>query len=147
MSWLSDIVVGSVDKVIDSVGNALDKLFTSDEERMRAQLLLDKVQSELKLELGQQALEYDKEITDRWKSDNEHFITRLVRPAIVIWSFALFSFVMIADGNLGAFKINASYIPMLETVLVTVVVAYFGSRGVEKTARFFRGNSTWTTKS
>ncbi len=145
MNFLTNIMSGAIDKIIDSVGNVLDNLFTSDEERMRAQLLLDKVRSELKVELGRQALEYDREVTERWKSDNEHFITRLVRPAIVIWSFALFSFVMIADGNLGGFKINTSYIPMLETVLVTVVVAYFGSRGVEKTAKFIKRGSDGTS--
>jgi len=137
LKWLTDIISGSVDKVIDSVGNALDKLFTSDEERMKAQVLLDKVSNELKLELGRQSLEYDKEITKRWQSDNEHFVTRLVRPSVVIWVYTLFTVVMLADGNLGNFKINTAYIPLLETVLVTVTVAYFGSRGIEKTSKFF----------
>ncbi len=137
MKWLTDIITGSVDKVIDSVGNALDKLFTSDEERLKAQVLLDKVSNELKVELGRQSLEYDKEITERWKSDNEHFLTRLVRPSVVLWVYTLFTIVMLADGNFGAFKINTAYIPLLETVLVTVTVAYFGSRGIEKTSKFF----------
>ncbi|WP_281950285.1 hypothetical protein [Nitrosophilus kaiyonis] len=136
MNWVSEIFSGAVDKVIDSVGNALDKLFTSDEERLKAQVLLDKVKSEMNLELGRQALEYDKQITERWKSDNEHAITRLVRPSIVIWTYFLFTIVMLLDGNLGNFHINPAYIPMLETIVVTVTVAYFGSRGVEKVSKF-----------
>ncbi len=39
------------------------------------------------------------------------------------------------DGNVGEFNVNQAYIPMLETILVTVTIAYFGSRGVEKVTK------------
>ena len=141
MNWFSDLIGGAVDKVVDSVGNALDKLFTSDEERMKAQVLLDKVRSELQLELGKQALEYDKEVSERWKSDNEHLITRIVRPSVVVWVYALFTAVVLADGNIGHFHVNPAYIQVIETIIVTVTVAYFGSRGVEKVSKFVKGGA------
>ena len=137
--WLTDLVGGSVDKIIDSVGNTLDELFTSDDERNKASILLNKVQNALKLELGKQALEYDKEVTARWKSDNENLVTRMVRPMMVIWTYVLFSAVMLADGNLGDFAIKEAYIPLLETIIVTITIAYFGSRGFEKTTKYIKG--------
>lgn len=34
MSWITDMFSSSVSNVVDSVGNAIDKLVTSDEERL-----------------------------------------------------------------------------------------------------------------
>jgi len=57
MNWLSSLI--GADKVlsspIDAIGNTLDKLFTSDDERAQAQLLLEKLRqhpAELQVELN-----------------------------------------------------------------------------------------------
>ena len=129
---LTSLFTGGIDKVIDSVGSALDNLFTSDEERAAAKIELMKIRQDAHIESFKLANAYEQSIDKRWLSDNEHFITRLVRPAIVIFLFVLFGAVVISDGNIGQFKINPAYIPVLQTLLVTVTVAYFGSRGAEK---------------
>lgn len=121
--------------MIDSVGSALDNLFTSDEERAAAKIELMKIRQDAHIESFKLANAYEQSINKRWLSDNEHFITRLVRPLIVIFLFVLFGAVVISDGNIGHFKINSAYIPVLQTLLVTVTVAYFGSRGAEKITR------------
>jgi hypothetical protein len=46
---------------------------------------------------------------------------------------------MLADGNIGDFHIKQAYIPLLETVVTTVVFAYFGGRSVEKATKVFKG--------
>ena len=132
MSWFSSLISGGVDKVVDSIGSSLDSLFTSDDERNKAKIILEKNMQDFKIELENKSLEYEKQITDRWKSDNEHTITRLVRPAIVIWSAGLLTIVMLADGNIGNFKINEAYIPLLETIVTTSIVAYMGMRTFDK---------------
>ena len=38
MTPLTDIAVGAIGKVIDSVGKAADSLFTSDDERNKAEI-------------------------------------------------------------------------------------------------------------
>jgi len=43
MGLLSKIVGGGVAEPIEALGNAFDKIFTSDEERMEAQSVLDKI--------------------------------------------------------------------------------------------------------
>ena len=132
---LTSLFTGGIDKVIDSVGGALDELFTSDDERNKAKIKLMQIRQDAHIESFKLANAYEQTITNRWLSDNENLITRIVRPAIVVFLFVLFGAVVLTDGNIGDFKINAAYIPVLQNLLVTVTVAYFGSRGIEKITR------------
>ncbi len=136
--FFTDLLIGSVAKVIKEAGKLLDELFTSEEEKLKARVLLEKVTSELKAEISSNALKYEKIVADRWKSDNEHLATRLVRPFIVVWSYFLLTLMILFDGNIGNFHVNKAYVPLIETVVVTVTVAYFGSRGVEKVSKFLK---------
>jgi hypothetical protein len=44
--WLFGSAVATVDKPVEAVGNALDKLFTSDEERAAAAIVLEKLRQQ-----------------------------------------------------------------------------------------------------
>jgi len=140
MSLLSNILTGSVDKIVDSVSNGLDNLFTSDEERLVLKNELEKIRNQMKLEQMQLAQEQEKEITKRWVSDNENIITRLVRPISFMFVLILFGAIVLTDGNIGEFTINSAYIPVIETLLTTMVIAYFGSRGMEKVSKTIKEN-------
>ncbi len=59
----------------------------------------------------------------------------LVRPGSVVVMLLFFIFVVLSDGNIPNFNIKKGYYPMIETVVTTVIVAFFGMRGIEKTAR------------
>ena len=122
----------NTDDIIDSVGNVIDEVFTSDEERLIAKNKLAKINHEAKQKAKKLAFEYEKEVSKRWLSDNANLVTRLVRPLVVTFLYVLFGAVVLTDGNLEEFKINPSYIPLLENLLITVTIAYFGSRGLEK---------------
>ena len=139
MDWLTGLFSKGAGLVVDSVGNAVDKLVTSDEERLALKNELHTIRLNAQKESGLLASQANKEITKRWGSDNEHFITRLVRPVSYIWVVILFSFVALLDGNLIingiAFSIKEAYIPVIETLLSVMTVAYFGSRGIEKVQR------------
>ena len=149
MGWFSKILSGGIDKTVDSVGSALDGLFTSDEERLQAKQIITLEMNKFKMGVMEAQSKHDAEITARWKSDNEHGVTRLVRPiayASVLFSFFLITF---ADGNIGAtcsivegietcvggFTVNPVYIPVYEALLITMTIAYFGSRGIEKVTK------------
>ena len=132
MSWFSSILSGGVDKVVDSVGNAIDKLVTSDSERLQLKNELIKIQLEAKQKQDELEVQFEQQITDRWKSDNEHFLTRLVRPLSVVFMLVLFGMIVLLDGNVGMFLVNPAYVPVIENLLVTMIFAYFGSRGAEK---------------
>ena len=132
MSWFTSILSGGVDKIVDSVGTAVDKIVTSDEEKLILKNELVKIQLDAKYKQEALEVQFEQEITSRWKSDNEHGLTRLVRPAIVVWSFALLTIVVIADGNLGNFAVRAEYIPLVAQIVVASVVSYMGARSFDK---------------
>lgn len=138
MSWISEIFTSSVGTVIDSVGKIVDNLHTSDDEKLKAKQELLTIQAGFELKAKEIELQYEQEVSKRWISDNEHIVTRLTRPAIVLWGFTLLSIVMLCDGNIGSFKVNEAYIPLLETIVVTSVVAYMGGRSVEKVTKGYK---------
>lgn len=133
---IKSLFTGGIDKIVDSVGNAIDKLVTSDEERQTLKNALMEAKLKTMLESERNWVEHEQEITKRWVSDNEHFITRLVRPAIVVWSYVILTIAMFFDGNVGEFNVKAAYLPMLETITITVTLAYFGGRSYEKGRRW-----------
>jgi len=135
MSWFNSILSSGVSEVVDSVSKGLDSLLTSDDERNKAKIILKKNMQEFKIDMESKANEYEKEITKRWTSDNEHIITRLVRPVSYIFVLVLFALMVLFDGNLGNIHIVKAYIPVIQTLLVTMTVAYFGSRGYEKVTK------------
>lgn len=138
MGWLGDLFGSSVAGVVDSVGNAIDKLVTSDEEKMQLKNELVKIQLDAKQKQDELDLQFEKEVTTRWTSDNEHIVTRLIRPLSYAWVIIFFTFIMIGDSNFG-FNVKEAYVPVIETLLTTMTIALFGSRGVEKVAQIRSG--------
>ena len=58
---------------------------------------------------------------------------QFVRPSTFILTLFIFFILMVFDGNWGEFHIRDIYLKILESILVTMVIALFASRGVEKT--------------
>ena len=72
------------------------------------------------------------EVTKRLGMDNEHTITRLVRPVTYGAMFLMFLACVFFDGNLGEFTIDKAYVPVIQSLFGTMTIFYFGSRGIEK---------------
>ena len=122
----SDIagIVGDVlpdNGVLGLVKNVLDK-----DDSMPQQ---DK---DIALELLKQDEIEMQEVTKRLSSDNEHNVTRLVRPVSYAAMFILYMSCIFFDGNLGEFQIREQYIPSITSLFSTMTIFYFGSRGLEK---------------
>lgn len=99
--------------------------------------------SDLDKELLLQEMEYDmvemEEVTKRLSMDNEHTITRLVRPVVYGSMFIMFLSMVFLDGNIGDFSIDKAYVPVIQSLFGTMTVFYFGSRGIEKVMKTFKG--------
>ncbi len=139
MSWLGELFTSSAAVLVDSVGKAIDSTFTTDEEKLKLKNELTTIITNHEAVMETKAIEFEQEITKRWTSDNEHLVTRLVRPISYVFVLVVFAVILFTDGNIGEFKINESYIPVIETLLATMTVAYFGSRGIEKSIKHFKG--------
>ena len=120
LSWLTG-------GVIKSIGNAIDKISTSDEER----LIIKKEIQEILEEADNNA---QKEVSARWAADmnSDSFLSKNIRPMVLIFLTVVFSALAFTDGNIGTFKIAEAYIPIFQTLLVTVYGAYFVGRSWEK---------------
>tara|TARA_R110000744_G_scaffold72752_3_gene145897 strand:+ start:469 stop:867 length:399 start_codon:yes stop_codon:yes gene_type:complete len=113
--------------VIKEIGNVIDKLTTSDEERLEAQKLIQQI-------LEKADSEAQAQVTDRWKADmnSDSWLAKNIRPLILVFLTFIFSLLAFTDGNIGSFKIAKEYIPIFQTLLVTVYGAYFVGRTWEK---------------
>jgi len=113
--------------VIKEVGKVIDDLTTTEEEKLEAQKKIVQILEEA----DKQAQE---EITARWKADmaSDSFLSKNIRPLVLIYLTFIFSILAFFDGNIGEFKIAEEYIPIFQTLLVTVYGAYFVGRSWEK---------------
>ena len=112
---------------IKDVGNIIDNLHTSDEEKAEArqkfeQLLVD---AEQKAQV---------QVSARWEADLKHgsWLSKNIRPITLIFLTGVFVILSVFDGNLGEFTIGESYVPVYQTLLITVYGAYFAGRSIEK---------------
>ena len=78
-------------------------------------------------------------ITDRWKADasSDSWMSKNSRP-LTLLSLLGFLYVIILTDSIeswAGFNVKESYVDLLQILLTTVVVAYFGSRGIEKVTK------------
>ena len=78
------------------------------------------------------------EVTKRLSMDNEHAVTRLIRPVMTGCMFVMFLACVFFDGNLGDFTIDKAYVPVIQSLFGTMTIFYFGSRGIEKVMKTFK---------
>tara|TARA_R110000823_G_scaffold36701_2_gene100084 strand:+ start:54 stop:509 length:456 start_codon:yes stop_codon:yes gene_type:complete len=89
---------------------------------------------EIALALLEQDMIELQEVTKRWSSDmkSDSWLSKNTRPmALIFLTISLIVFILL-DGFDIAFSIDNGWIDLLKSLLITVYVAYFGSRGAEK---------------
>ena len=116
--------------LIKDVGNVIDKLTTTDEERLAAK---QKIQ-ELLEKADQDA---QTQVTERWKLDmqSDSFLSKNIRPLVLIYLTVIFTILAFFDGNIGGVQVDEAYIPIFQSLLITVYGAYFVGRTWEKTKK------------
>ena len=124
MSKLLDFLGGGV---IKEVGGILDNLTTTKGEKLEAQRKIKEV-------LMQAEVQAQQEVTKRWEADmrSDNWLSKNIRPLICIFLTAVFVVVSVFDGNAGGFVISPAYVPIYQTLLITVYGAYFAGRSIEK---------------
>jgi tRNA U38,U39,U40 pseudouridine synthase TruA len=122
--------------IIKEVGNVIDKLTTTKEEKLEAQRLIQEILEKADSEAQQQ-------VTDRWEADmkSDSFLSKNIRPMVLIFLTAVFSILAFFDGNIGEFKVAKEYVPIFQTLLMTVYGAYFVGRSWEKTKSITNKNT------
>lgn len=74
------------------------------------------------------------EVSKRWDSDmkSDSWLSKNTRPMSLIFLTISMVLLILLDSFEWSFKVSPGWVDLLQTLLVTVYVAYFGSRGAEK---------------
>jgi len=116
--------------LIKDVGKVIDNLTTTDEERLAAKQKIQEL-------LEQADKDAQDQVTARWESDmnSDSFLSKNIRPMVLIYLTVVFTILSFFDGNVGEFKIAEQYIPIFQSLLITVYGAYFVGRTWEKSKK------------
>lgn len=127
MSILGKIFSSGTGELIKNVGDVVDNLTTTDEERLEAkQKLKDMIMS--------YEAQMQKEVTERWKFDmqSDSWLSKNIRPMVLIFLVVSTIILIFIDGGVISFIVEPSWINLLQITLLTVIGAYFGGRSYEK---------------
>ena len=125
---------------IKQIGEAVDSLVTSDEEKMKLKKELVRIQAEAAQEAERIGLQYEQELTERHKADmaSDAWLPKNIRPLSLVFLLGVVSILAFFDGNVGQFSIKEDYIGLYENLLLLAFGFYFGSRGVEKVVKTWK---------
>lgn len=89
---------------------------------------------EVALKLLEQDMVEMQEVSKRWMSDmsSDSWLSKNTRPMALIFLTISMVIFMLMDSFDWGFEVQSMWVDLLKSLLVTVYVAYFGSRGVEK---------------
>ena len=127
MSILKKIFSSGAAELVKGVGNVLDNLTTSKEEKLEAE---KKIKDMI---MGYEA-EMQKQVTARWSMDmnSDSWLSKNIRPLVLIFLVVSTMLLVFIDAGVIAFEVKASWVDLLQLVLITVIGAYFGGRSLEK---------------
>ena len=132
-----NIIGGLIGNILPEAGKIIDNLHTSGEEKMAARQKMEEL-----IVSAEQAAQ--QEVSARWDADmkSDAWLPKNIRPVTLIFLTAVFVILSVFDGNLGEFSIGEAYVPVYQTLLMTVYAAYFAGRSIEK----IKGKSGTETK-
>ena len=86
------------------------------------------------LKLLEQDMVEMQEISKRWDSDmkSDSWLSKNTRPLTLIFLTVSMVLLIFSDSIGESFEVDSGWVDLLKSLLITVYVAYFGSRGAEK---------------
>ncbi len=120
LTTLFSKLLGNADKVIDEV-------VTSQEEKLTLKNKLQEIVNE------HQAI-VEQEVSKRWQADmnSDSWLSKSIRPLVMAWLVVATTLLIFIDAGVITFVVEDKWVDLLQIVLITVIGAYFGSRGLEK---------------
>lgn len=117
---IKELFTGGVTELVDEV-------VTSKEEREELKLRLRQAEADLTKVIEQ-------EVSKRWAADmaSDSWLSKNIRPLILAFLVVATVVLVFVDSGYIEFEVKASWVDLLQVTLITVIGAYFGSRGLEK---------------
>ena len=122
--------------ILDTIGSVLPdqggfgivkNIITSDNN-------IEPQDKETALKLLEQDIQEMKDVSTRWQADmaSDSWLSKNTRPITLIYLTLALTILIIIDSFHMRFDVDTAWVELLKTLLITVYVAYFGSRGAEK---------------
>jgi hypothetical protein len=130
MSFLSKLFTSNAKDLVGEVGNVVDNLTTTQEEKLEAKRKIKEITLNFETEL-------QKEVSKRWEQDmnSDSWLSKNIRPLTLIFLvFCTIILIFIDSGKID-FKVQDHWIDLLQIILITIIGAYFGGRSYEKIKR------------
>ena len=127
MSILTKIFSSGATELVKGIGGVLDNLTTTKGEKLEAQRKMEELIQSYEAEM-------QKQVTERWKVDmaSDSWLAKNIRPLVMIFLVISTVLLIFVDAGVIAFDVKASWVDLLQLVLITVIGAYFGGRSLEK---------------
>ncbi len=139
MSWFANLFTAPIDKIVTSIGEAIDRNVTTDHERIKLANELEQIRANAKLEAAKLELEAERiaetAVTERWQSDmqSDDLLAKRVRPLALIYLLLFMTVVILADSTEAfSFNVKDVYVDLIQALLLLVFGAYYGGRSLEK---------------
>ena len=135
---ISAVFTRATAQVVASVGEAVDRNLTTDHERMKIDLQVQKVMAALQKEVLDAVQQEQSELTERLKADqkSDSWLSKNIRPMALIFLTvvtAIFTAITLFDESVDI-AVLSLWVGLYTTLLVAAYSFYFGSRGLEKIA-------------
>jgi hypothetical protein len=130
MSILTQIFSSGATSLVKGVGDVIDNLHTSKEEKMAAELKIKELVASYEIEM-------EKQISSRWEADmkSDSWLSKNVRPLVLVFLVISTVLMIFIDAGTINFVVEPKWTDLLQLVLITVIGAYFGGRSLEKTKK------------
>jgi hypothetical protein len=126
-NFITKLFSSGASELVKDVGGVLDELITSTDEKLAAELKIKEL-------IAKHEVEMEREVSARWSADmtSDSWLSKNVRPMVLIFLVVSTVLLVFIDAGAIAFEVKASWVDLLQLVLITVIGAYFGGRSLEK---------------
>ena len=129
MALLKKLFSSGAKELVDSVGNAIDKIHTSAEEK-------ELVKAEVEKHILNYEEKIQQEVTKRWEADMQgNWLSKSVRPISLLFLLLILTVFTLVDFSFIDLEIKDSWIDLWQLLAITAFGAYFGGRSYEKIKR------------
>ena len=130
---LGKLFGGAGASIAEKIGGVVDKFVRTKDEKAEFEKQMTEIFMSHEISL-------EKEITSRHAADmqSDSWLSKNIRPLLIIFSLVLYTIFSITDGNIPGFQIENQYVDLLGQIVIMSLGFYFTSRGIEKTAKIWR---------
>jgi len=135
---VGQFLLGTAPKLVDGISDVLPDQgllgVVKNLIKKEDPVILPPEDKEKALKLLEQDMVEMQEISKRWASDmkSDSWLSKNTRPMTLIFlTISLIILIVLESSNIQ-FDVDSGWVDLLKSLLITVYVAYFGSRGAEK---------------